>query len=434
MQLGSSSLRADRAARSIAVVAAAVLSVACTPDNEVPGARSTPSPTPGGTLEIGIVGEPATLDPYGAEASDLTYALVRPVFPMPFRSRPDGTFEPDLAESLEVTSRGARLTIAERIWSNGESITASDVVASIRRATPPSGFASIRSARVQGARTVVLQGASDGWEERLATAAYVLPRGRLIGGNVSGGPFRFSGYKRGRSLSYEANPDAPEPPLLDGLTVSFVQGTELLMRLLADGDLDVAALPSTVNLGERLDELGLEHASEIGAERVVMSFDPDRVTLRAARAVVAEVDKVNLVESFVRDEGRALGTRPPRDPDGLPPAVSVAAPEGDELLTLMQRAMQVDLRSALSSFEVITAPVSTLYGEWQNGGPADALLMRAVGEPPWRGVETDGGYVFPLASVATFMGWREEVHGIAVNPSPEGPLWNARDWWIEPSI
>jgi hypothetical protein len=60
--------------------------------------------------------------------------------------------------------------------------------------------------------------------------------------------------------------------------------------------------------------------------------------------------------------------------------------------------------------------------------------MRAVGEPPWRGVETDGGYVFPLASVATFMAWREKVHGIAVNPSPEGPLWNARDWWIEPSI
>lgn len=411
-----------------------MLSVACTPDAGKLDARSTPTPTAGGTLEIGIVGEPATLDPYGAEASDLTYALVRPVFPMPYRRLPDGTIEPELAESLEVTSRGARLTIQKRTWSNGEPITARDVVASIRRATSPSGFAGIRSARADGSRVVEMRGRGDRWEERLSTAAYVLPRGRLIGGNVSGGPFKFSGYKRGRSLAYEANPDAPEPPLLDGLTVSFVQGTDLSIRLLADGDLDVASLPSTVNLGDRLVELGLDHASAIGSERVVLSFDPDRVPLRAARAIVAEVDKRNLVESFVRDEGASLGTRLPRDPDGLPAALAVAAPEGDELLSLMQRAMQVDMRQTLSAFEVITAPASTLYGTWQNGGPADALLMRAMGEPPWRGVGIDRGYVFPLASVATFMAWREKVHGIAVNPSLEGPLWNARDWWIEPSI
>ena len=381
-----------------------------------------------------MVGEPATLDPYGPTASDLTYALARPVFPMPFRSLPDGTFEPELAESLEVTARGARLTIARRTWSNGESITAQDVVASIRRATPPSGFAEIRQVRAEGARTVVMRGGGDAWEERLATAAYVLPRGRLIGGNVSGGPFMFSGYKRGRGLSYEANPEAPEPPLLDGLEVSFVKGTDLLLRLLTDGDVDVAALPSTVNLGQRLDELGLDHARALGDERVVLSFDPDRVTLRAARAVVAEIDQGTLVESFVRDDGAGVGERVPKDPSGLPATVSVAAPEGDELLSLMQRAMQVDLRSTLSSFELITAPVSTLYGEWQDGGPADALLMRATGPPPWRGVVSDRDYVFPLASVATFVAWREKVHGVAVNPSSEGPLWNARDWWIEPSI
>ena len=380
-----------------------------------------------------MLGEPDTLDPYGRHASDLTYALIAPVFPMPYRMLPDGTVEPDLAESIETTTTGALLTLAEREWSNGRPITARDVVASIRRATPPSGFAAIEAAHVGGLRVVEMSGRVTDWEATLATAAFVLPRGRLIGGNVSGGPFRFFDYKPGRSIGYEKNPEAVEAPYLDRVKISFVQGTDLLIRLLEQGDIDAAAIPSSINLGTRLEEADITYDSAIGAERLVLEFNSDRVALQTARAVVAEIDRAKLVGSFIRDEGESLGSAPEKMPEHLPVTLSVGSPEGDELLALIQRGLQIDLEPSVDTIELITAPVSTVYGAWLREAPVDALLIRAIGQVG-RGQSIDDRFSFPLASVATFIAWREEVHGIAVNPSLDGPLWNVDQWWLEPSI
>lgn len=413
--------------RWMAGILCCALLTACTPETDGSTTGPTPGPSPtsrGGKVEIGILGEPATLDPYGDTASELTYVLARPVFPMPYRMLPDGTTEPELASSLEVTGRGARLVIDDLRWSDDRRITARDVVASIRRATPPSGFAEIAIARVAGPRTVRLRGDVPDWETALATGAFVLPRGELGGGNVAGGPFRFSSYDRGRRLVYVANPASETPPLLDRLEVSFVQGTELLIRLLQSGDIDAAWLPSTVNLSDRLTELGFPHASASGSERVVVTFNPDRIAESEVTAVLGKVEMARLGSSFLRDEGKVLG----RFPGGAatPSLVSIAAPEGDELLTLMQRAMQVALRRAGVTAELITGPVSTVYGEWQDSAPADILLQRSVADRLPNAIS--------LASVSSFLAWREGVYGLAVNPSLEGPLWNAREWWREPSL
>ena len=400
------------------------LLIACTPETteERPEAGA---PVSGGTVEIGIVGEPATLDPYGASASELTYALARPVFPMPYRMLDDGTIEPDLAESLESTPGGARLVLADREWSSGRRIRPADVVASIRRATPPSGFATIRRARVTGPRSISLSGEVEDWEATLATGAFVLPRGRLIGGNVSGGPLKFASYQRGRRLVYEANDEAVAPPLLDRLEVSFVQGTEMLLTLLDRGDVDAAWLPSTVNLADRLDELSLPYSSELGPEKLVLTYDPDRISRDAFRGFAAEIDLDALGEAFLRDDG-LVRERDSRASGSAPSLVSLAVPEGDELLTLMQRAVQLDLARSDITVELITGPVSALYGRWQDEAPADLLLHRTVSSPGERSIV--------LASVPTYLAWRDGVHGLVVNPSLDGPLWNVSRWWIEPSI
>lgn len=379
----------------------------------------------GGSLEIGIVGEPQTLDPYGDSASELSHALVRPVFPMPYRRLADGSIEPDLASSIEVIPGGARLVLDDREWSNGRRIRPADVVASIRRARPPSGFASIRKARPLGRDSVRLWGEVTDWETTLASGAFVLPRGRLTGGNVSGGPFRFADYLRGRRLVYEANPDAPDPPLLDRLEVSFVQGTELLIALLERGKVDVAWLPSTVNLGDRLDERGIAYDAAVGDEKVILTYEPERLTPDAFRSFFSEIDLRALDAAFLREDGQvgSLGKPSPGEP---PASVSLAVPEGDELLSLLQRAIQLDLEASDVTVELITGPVSAVYGAWQEEAPADVLLRRTF--------SPKGGRSVVLASVATFMAWREGIRGIKVNPSLEGPLWNARDWWIEPSI
>ena len=387
-------------------------------------------PQRGGRVDIGIVGEPATLDPYAANASDLTFALVRPVFPMPYRLHPDGTTEPDLAENLDVSGDRARLTLRRTSWSDGRAISARDVVASIERAAPPSGFAAIEAARALGPRVVELRGDIGDWPATLARGAFVLPRGKLAAGRVSGGPFRFRRYDQGRRITYTPNDKWDgHRPLLEEIEVSFVQGTQLLVRLLEEGRLDAAAPPMSVNLDERLDEVGLSHTEALGTETIAIEATRGRLTGDQWQALVAEIDASNLVRSFIRDDGERI-----RDEDGrkgpLPAEISIAAPEGDELLGLIQRAVQLDLQRSGVTSQLISGPLSTHYGPWRDNPPADMSLVRLSGGSSMR----TRGRTLEIARVETIVAWRVGVHGLVVHPSLDGPLWNAWEWWKEPSI
>ena len=428
MRWGSRSLLGNR--RFCLVVVTAVLLVAgCTPSSEAPSSPRPDGPQRGGRIEIGVVGEPATLDPHAPNASDLTFALVRPVFPMPYRLLPDGTTEPDLAESLEVRGDRALLTLRQTSWSDGRAITAQDVVASIERAAPPSGFAATE-ARVLRPRVVELRGDIEDWEATLARGAYVLPRGKLAAGRISGGSFRFRRYDQGRRITYTPNVKWDgDAPLLDEVVVSFVQGTQLLVRLLEDGRLDAAAPPMSVNLDERLDEVGLAHTEAVGTETIAIEAAPGRLPHDQWQALVAEIDVANLVRSFIRDDGsRVRDERGRKGP--LPAEISIAAPEGDELLGLMQRAVQLDLQRSDVTSQLISGPLSTHYGAWRDDPPADLSLVRlTAGSPMLTPART-----LEIARIETIVVWRAGIQGIVVNPTLDGPLWNAWEWWKDPSI
>jgi ABC-type transport system substrate-binding protein len=396
-----------------------------------------------------MVGEPATLDPYARDASDLTFALVRPVFRMPYRLLPDGEVETDLAETLEVSGGSARLTLVPAEWSNGERIDARDVVASIRRARLPSGFAAVTSARAVSRRVVELRGDVTDWEETLASGAYVLPDGHLRRGALAAGPFRFTRYNPGRSLEYEPNEGwSGTMPGLDRVTVSFVQSTDLLVQLLVAGRVDAAAVPSSVNLDERLTELGLDHDTMLGWESIALAFESEDVTQDEWIATAYEIDRDLLLESFIRDDGRLSNTLAP-GPQGTEgfwshvaaevgpplPELAIAAPEGDELLSLIQRALQLELERAGSTVEVITAPWATYYGRWRDGSPADAALIRVAGAPGATGpANSTDAFILPLAHVETTVAWRDGIDGLSVNPTLDGVLWNLVEWWRDPSI
>lgn len=350
---------------------------------------------------------------------------------MPYRRLPDGSVEPDLASGLEISGDRAELTLRSTMWSDGSPITARDVVASIERADAPSGFARIRSARVRGPRTIQLRGDVDDWEQTLATGAYVMPRGRLAAGRVSGGPFRFERYVQGRSLTFDVNDrwDGSRP-YLDGLKMSFVQGTHLLVRLLEDGRLDAIVPPMSVNLDDRLAEAGIAYDEALGDETIALEAGAEDVTEQEWVAVGSTIDLRRLVTSFVRDDGAAIETtRSSASTEPLPAEVSIAAPEGDELLILLQRAIQLDLQRSGVAAPVITGPLSTHYGAWRRDGPADIALVRTMDPVP-----PSGRRSLPIARVESIVAWRDGINGIVVNPTLDGALWNALEWWIDPSI
>ncbi len=96
-------------------------------------------PTTGGQLTEGVLGSPRFINPLLA-ASDADRDLVSLVYSGLLRLRADNGFEPDLAKSYEISADGLIYTFKLKPnlrWSDGEPITADDIVFTINQAQDP---------------------------------------------------------------------------------------------------------------------------------------------------------------------------------------------------------------------------------------------------------------------------------------------------------
>ena len=381
----------------------------------------------GGTVTFGVLGEPATLDPYSELASDLTYFLARPVYRSLYTVMPDGVVEPDLAESLDADRKGVVVHLERASWSNGKPITAGDLLYSIETARAPSSLAGL-DARVVGRRAVRIDGEPAGdWARRLAVGSFVVPR--RVDLSIGSGPFVAARYVPGLQIVYKRNPNwNGEPANIDRLTVQFISTTGMMLELLEREKLDAAAPPSAVNLDERLDEVGLRHAESRGWETIALDLGEAPEGLRST--MIGAIDRDHIAEGLIRDDGRLLSPREPgRRSDDADTEIQLGAPSGDELLHLMQRVLQKDLGRAGIKAELAQIDPATFYGAWDSESPLDVALRReivpAFGAPR---VPKDFSW-FPLFSVDTFLTWNDGVEGLEPNGSLDGPLWNAHEWW-----
>lgn len=418
--------------RVAATLALAGVLVACEPTGPAPPASRRPDDAPsavpaGGTITFGVLGEPPSLDPYSRIASDLTYFVARPVYRSLYEVTPEGVVEADLAASLTSDRRGATVTLEPARWSDGSVITAADVAASVARARPPSGFAGL-AARVVDRRTVRFSGDVAGdWEQRLAIGSFVVPR---AGKEVWSGPFVIQKHVAGLQVVLARNPRYDAPPRLDRIKVQFISDLEIMLALLGSGRLDAAAPPSAVNLDERLDELGLHHAETPGWETIALDLTGTADTgLRST--IVGAVERDEIAEGIVRDEGTVLDVPQPPRGDGGGVEIQFGTASGDELLQLMQRMLQKDLASTGVSSELAQVDPATLYGPWDIESPLDVALRREI-YPGFDGptVRDDLAW-FPLFTVESFVAWNDGVNGLAPNGALDGPLWNAEEWWLE---
>lgn len=432
---------------SAILLVAALLLFGCDP-REPAGAPPDSSPEPGaspatgGRLVVGVYGEPATFDPHSPLASDLTVALARPLYRSLYRFDSEGKPVPDLAARIRISGDLATVRLRQVAWSDGRQLTARDVVSSLRRA----GLDGVEEVRRQDRRTVLLAGRIDDWPALLARDSYVLPaRGRA----AYSGPFSLAGRIPGLQVVLRPNPGAEEPPLLDRLTIRFTEGVDMLLALLEAGDIDVAWLPSSVNIAARLDELGVEHDERLGWETVVLDLGDSDLTPAQRRAVAHAIDRARMAEAFVRDHGRVADTLAP-DPtrDGASGpfeavfrgganvddvALRLAAPSGDELLELIQRLGQVMLDSAGFDVELINVDARRFYGEWAVEAPVDVAVRRQVGLAAAADDGSDAArtlHRLPLFQVDTVVAWTSGAGGVTATAAPEGPLADAHRWHV----
>jgi hypothetical protein len=400
-------------------------------------------------VNVGVVGSPATLDPYSPVASDLTYALARPVYPSLYELGAKGRPVASLARDAELTEKGVRITLRRARWSDGSPITARDVVASVARATPPSGFTRVQGARALSRRVVFLEfNATRFWERALALSTYVLPGGvprAHKAGILGGGPWRVSSYRPGLKVVYERNRHVvrDEGPYLERVSVFFYESMAVLLDALRSGDVDVAVPLATLNLDDRLSAMRVEYDHALGWELVWMDLRP---TLpRATRsAVVAAINRAALEEGFVRDAGRVSFTMHPgpRGRSGLwdrgigkrskvDDPVRIGVPSGDELLFLYEGAIDIQLSGRKIDLEPVVGQAADFYGPWRDDGPWDVALMRSAGAKGLRDRKREARTLtaLPLAHVETYLAWRPGIEGLQVNPTLDGPLWNMESWW-----
>jgi ABC-type transport system substrate-binding protein len=397
----------------------------------------------GGAVAFGVVGSPATLDPYSPVASDLTDELAVPVYPSLFRFDPHGHPHPYLAAAIKAIPGGVRVKLRIARWSDGHPVTAADVVRTWRRARSPSGLRRVTSARVAGTRSVEFRGRIRDWKQALATAAYILPRGRPA--RVSAGPFRVQSYTPGLQIVFVRNPEWWHRPRLRTVKVQFVQSLETLLLLLKAGHLDAAAPPSSVNLDEQLAALGIHHSDALGWESIQLRFSHGGLTRPERLSFGAAVDRRALASGFIRNEGRpattlypapgANGERGPWSGPGgaispISRRVTLSAPNGDELLELVQRALQIQMARAVPDLELVGIEPQTFYGPWRLHNPTQVALIRREGAP---GLGGDGAAyrdrsALPLFQVATVVAWSDGLDGLRANPTFDGPLWNMAKW------
>lgn len=393
---------------------------------------------------MGVFGEPASFDPRSPLASDLTFALARPLYRSLYRFAPDGGAVPDLARSIRPVPGGVRVELSDARWSDGRPITARDVLTSIRRGHPRSGLAGV-SAVARGGTAVVLTGDVPDWEDALARLTFVLP---ADGRRAYSGPYRVASRTEGLQIVLRPNPGAETPPLLDRLTVQFTEGLDMLLGLLDRGRIDVAWLPSGLNLDQRLEELGLEYADALGWEHVFIDMRTSELEQGLRKVIATGLDRGAIEKGFVRADGRTadtLGPGPGRGGASGPfeavfrggggggggASVTLGAPSGDELLELTQRMVQVQLDGAGFDVDLINVDARRFYGEWQRANPLDLALRRRGGAP---GVPVDArrGLLqeLPLFHVETVMAWAPGIGGIDVNGTLDGPLWDAHEWFV----
>ena len=426
----------------------AVLSAACdlgdTPGTPPSGGGDpTPAIVRGGSATFGVYGEPATLDPHSPLASDLTYALARPVLRSLYRFTPEGDAVPDLVRTLQESGEVATIELVKARWSDGRPITSRDVAATIRRAQPPSGLASIENVSRRGPRRLVITGGVVDWPELLARISFVTPAGRER--DVYSGPFLVASSVPGLQVVLEPNPVSETDPYLDRVTVRFTEGVDFLIGLLADARLDAAWLPSSVNLEQRLAELGLSYEGALGWERIYLDLSGADLSENEIRQLARALDRSQIERGFIRREGRIANTLHPepgstgaqgpyarifrgttREPAG---ELQLSAPIGDELLELVQRLAQVQLDGAGFDVELVNVDARRFYGEWAAEDPIAAAVRRAAGAPGWQAPEGTLDRL-PLFHVSSVLAAGEQLQGLEVNPTIDGPFWNAELWHL----
>ncbi|ALJ19312.1 ABC transporter substrate-binding protein [Microbacterium sp. No. 7] len=353
-----------------AAVAAALLLTGCgsggaaeTPDGTGPGAAAE-----GGVLRIGTTTDVANWAPLNTTSITDMWVLNQ-LFPSLVTVGPDGELIPHLASSYEVNEAGDAVTIAldpDFAWSDGEPITADDVVYTLdqmREHTLIEGFSFIGSYAetvVNGPHDIVvkLSSPSVGMVDNFLFNMRVMPAHVYedvpditklnISTDerywVSGGSFTLSKVTPGQRYEFVRNEHYPLSAegneAVTGVEFDVYRDMNTMQLALQNGDLDLAApgVPPTAvaPLSQQPDVeiISTENAGNF-TRLMFNTHNPALGDVAVRNAIAGLIDNQQLVDNVLLGQGSVVtGPLPALQSTGLPdfPGHTVTPEEAEKTL------------------------------------------------------------------------------------------------------
>jgi len=240
------------------------------PDNAAaqPEATTAPveAPTPSAILKVGWAGSPDTLNPGTAVLSE-AYTLFELVYDSMYQLNLDGTYTPELAESVDVSDDGTVWTFHIRdgfTFHDGTPLTANDIAFSYNYYQANEDFPFLNvytgyfdSVEATDDSTVVitLSEAIPNMESQLIFL-YVLPQHIWESVNptefentemIGSGPFKIVEYEQNAFVRLESTNDHPlYSPSIGGVTFQTFENQDALVQAIKTGQVDmITEMPNT---------------------------------------------------------------------------------------------------------------------------------------------------------------------------------------------
>ena len=297
---------------------------------------ATPEPVRGGTLRVGVVGDPTELDPALSNLS-ATIQVVDLVYEGLVHEGPDLVPQPALAERWEISDDGREYTFHLRdgvTFHHGQPLTAADVVYSIERVMNPEVGSpwSPYTERITGIeapddRTVMITlDAPDAsflaglGRQGLAAVPrdVVESEGGLSQRMVGTGPFRFVEYVPNTGVTLERNPDYwdGDKPYLDGIEIQIIPDDTARTTALVQGSADLIEAAPHKDLALLEETAGVALAGGLTTNLRWLVFNTrrepfDRPEVR--RAIARGIARQPIIDAAVFGYGEPLAGMYPED-------------------------------------------------------------------------------------------------------------------------
>ncbi len=287
-------------------------------------------------LVIGAAAEPSALDPSSNPDAAIPQVLLYNVYETLVRVDAEGKLKPLLAASWTVSPDARTYTFAlqpKAKFSDGTPVDGQAVVNSIKlmtsgaktTATIKAEMSAVKSVTAPEAHTVVVQLSrpSQSWIWSMAsTPGIVIAASALkdMSRPVGSGPFVFTDWKKGDSISVSKNTNYwGTPPKFDKVTFRYFTDANAMNAAMLSGDLDIisqVAAPQAISQFSDASEYTVYDGTSTG--EVILGFNFKTAALdnlKVRQAINLAIDRKSLLQTVWNGMGTLIGSMvPPTDP------------------------------------------------------------------------------------------------------------------------